>query len=70
MSLEYGLKLKQWRGNRLQKEAADILGVPLRTYQSWEHGKNEPAATCKRCVAKILELDNWSKSVSAGIRHD
>jgi len=32
--------LKQWRGSRLQKEAADVLDVKLRTYEGWELGRN------------------------------
>ena len=37
---EFGKSLKQWRGNRLQKEAADLLDVNLRTYEGWENGRN------------------------------
>lgn len=36
---EFAAKLKKWRGNRLQKEAASLLQVPLRTYQGWEEGR-------------------------------
>lgn len=34
--------LKQWRGSRLQKEAADLLDIPLGTYRKWEYGKRTP----------------------------
>jgi hypothetical protein len=36
----FGKSLKQWRGKRLQKEAADLLQVNLRTYEGWESGRN------------------------------
>ena len=37
---EFAAKLKKWRGSRLQKEAAELLQVPLRTYQGWEEGRD------------------------------
>lgn len=39
-------RLKRWRKERglVQKQAADILGVNLRTLQGWEEGKPEPKA--------------------------
>jgi DNA-binding XRE family transcriptional regulator len=36
---EFGKALKLWRGARLQKEAADVLEVNLRTYEGWESGR-------------------------------
>jgi hypothetical protein len=36
---EFGKSLKLWRGKRLQKEAADVLDVNLRTYEGWENGR-------------------------------
>jgi hypothetical protein len=36
----FGKALKAWRGKRLQKQAADILQVNLRTYEGWENGRN------------------------------
>lgn len=35
-------RLKKWRGKKYQKEAADLLGVPLPTYRKWECGKRTP----------------------------
>lgn len=55
MAQEFAKKLKSWRGRRYQKEAADVLRVPLRTYQSWEAGVNEPANVCKQCIGQIME---------------
>lgn len=30
------------RGQFSQADAARILGVPVRTYESWEHGRHQP----------------------------
>lgn len=43
-------RLKSWRGKLLQKEAASLLGVNLRTYERWESGA-EP----RGFVRKLLE---------------
>jgi len=37
--MQFGKMLKAWRGKRLQKEAADLLQVNLRTYEGWENGR-------------------------------
>ena len=37
-------RLRKWRGRLMQKEAADILGVPLATLRKWEYGKRTPKA--------------------------
>ena len=34
--------LKAWRGNMPQSRAAEMLGVPLKTYQGWEQGRPMP----------------------------
>lgn len=38
--------LKRWREQShprlLQQDAAELLGVPLRTYQGWEAGRSKP----------------------------
>lgn len=44
MAQSFARQLKQWRGSRPQKQAADILQVPLKTYQNWEQSENEPNA--------------------------
>lgn len=43
MTEEFHHRLKKWRGKLVQKEAADFLKVPLRTYQAWEYGANKPS---------------------------
>lgn len=35
-------KLRIWRGKLYQKEAAEILGIPLATYRKYESGKRTP----------------------------
>lgn len=35
-------RLRKWRGRLLQKEAADVLGVPVATLRKWEYGKRTP----------------------------
>jgi len=39
-------KLKKWRKERglVQKQAADILGANIRTYQGWEEGRGTPSS--------------------------
>lgn len=48
-------ELREWRGKRLQKEAADILKVSVRTYQGWESGAHEPSTEkCLACVRAMM----------------
>lgn len=42
MSAEFASKLKAWRGDLTQREAAQLLGVPVRTLERWEFGETEP----------------------------
>ena len=51
----FGQALRRWRGPRKQSEAAYVLAVPLRTYQSWEGGQRQPATVCRSCVAQRME---------------
>ena len=51
---EFAQQLRDWRGKRYQKEAADALGVPFRTYVSWEQGQAAPAKICQGCVESIM----------------
>jgi DNA-binding transcriptional regulator YiaG len=50
--------LKKWRGSRLQKEAASILGVSVRTYQNWENGVNVPTHFCVECIKEKVARGN------------
>ncbi len=40
--MTFAEELKKWRGKLLQKEAAEILKVPLDSYRAWEYGNREP----------------------------
>jgi DNA-binding XRE family transcriptional regulator len=44
MADTFRIAVKDWRRRvgLVQKEAADLLGVSLRTYQGWESGRYEP----------------------------
>lgn len=44
MPNDFSTELRRWRGKRLQKEAAELLGIGLRTYHSWEQGRRKPTA--------------------------
>lgn len=35
-------RLRKWRGARMQKTCAAILGVPIGTLRKWEYGKRTP----------------------------
>lgn len=41
---EFAARLRDWRtkGSILQKNAADVLGVSIRTYQAWESSARTP----------------------------
>lgn len=47
----FSKRLKLWRGNRLQKEAAEDLQVTLSAYRKWEYGKRTPDKV------KMMEID-------------
>lgn len=44
--------LRAWRGGATQREAAEALGVSLRTYQKWEQGRLPDPST----LALLLRL--------------
>jgi DNA-binding transcriptional regulator YiaG len=67
MGDEFKQQLKAWRSktNILQKQAADILGVPVRTYQAWETGLHEPGALAKvvineRMTEEAVKKADWN----------
>jgi DNA-binding XRE family transcriptional regulator len=51
--------LKAWRGRKgiTQKEAAEVLGVGMRTYQGWEQGEVNPIFKTPSAIADILNQD-------------
>ena len=42
MPESFALRLRKWRGQMMQKEAASILDVPIATLRKWEYGKRTP----------------------------
>lgn len=42
----------------VQKQAAEFLGVSLRTYQNWESGEHEPPKTCIKCIREKILNEN------------
>ena len=55
-----GERLKELRGNRSQEEIATALGIPTRTYASYEQGVRTPKDSMKIKIAK-----HYDESVEA-----
>jgi len=57
MDEQFKERLRKWRGSLLQKEAAQMLGVSERTYESWEQGACEPTSkpSIREIEAKMKE---------------
>lgn len=53
-TFELSKLIRKWRGKRLQKEAADALGISVRTYQNWEEGVSVPSKWCCKCLTKRI----------------
>lgn len=61
--LPFSQRLQQWRGvaggdNRgrfTQREAADYLGVSLRTYQKWEQGIRTPYGIALNTILSLID---------------
>ena len=49
--------LLKWRKDRnfSQQNAAAHFGVAMRTYQTWELGKNSPRTICIHCLKERME---------------
>lgn len=48
--------LKSWRGKSTAREAAEVLGVSLRTYQEWEQGKGPSGSTLALLLKAISAI--------------
>lgn len=59
VSTPFADQLRQWRKERrlVQKEAAAILHISVRTYQNYEYGINVPAQTCEHCMRERMKAD-------------
>lgn len=55
MPESFGLRLRKWRGKRMQKEIAFILDVPLGTIRKWEYGKRTPTKISQVGIAKLMK---------------
>jgi hypothetical protein len=52
---DFEKRLRKWMGSRLNKEAADELGVELSTLQNWlYHGVIPSKSKCLSCIEKII----------------
>lgn len=47
------LKLVRKQSNKKQREAAEYLGINLRTYQNYEGGRSEPS------IAQLIKLADF-----------
>lgn len=52
---EFAKKLRKWRGKRLQKTAASLLRVNLRTYQGWEENRPPNTLAIETIQKRMLE---------------
>lgn len=50
-------QLKEWRGKRTQKEAAQELGCTERYYQGMEAGQYKPSSIMQRLIDIVTESD-------------
>lgn len=48
-------RLRDWRGQRTQKLAANSLDLPLATYQNWEQGRREPPAQVQSAMLRTMQ---------------
>lgn len=50
--------LKAWRARKgfTQREAAERIGVALRTYEDWERGINKPSLITPKIIISIFSL--------------
>lgn len=48
--------LRRWRRRRglSQSQAAPVLGVPIKTLQNWEAGRNTPGTLARELIAQKM----------------
>jgi DNA-binding transcriptional regulator YiaG len=48
--------LKRWRRRRglSQSQAARLLGVPVKSLQNWEHGRNTPGTLARAHLDQLI----------------
>ena len=57
--IKFSEELRQWRGERPQKQVHSIFGVPLVTYQKWEQGVNEPKDLAKSQIRFLMKPEEY-----------
>lgn len=50
-----GIKDARKKAGMTQKEMADFFGMPKRTIENWEGGKNNPPAWAEKLIIEKLE---------------
>lgn len=50
----FSARIKSARGKRTQQQAADTIGVSIKTYVNWEQGRNTPDAFKQRALLDAL----------------
>ena len=60
-------QLKQWRSNRAmsQREAAQVLGIPKRTFQEWEQGRRAPRGLALQALRDKIDFPTNGRSTRA-----
>lgn len=56
MPLPFPTVLRRWRRKRglSQSQAARLLGVPVKSLQNWEHGRNEPRSLARAHLDQLI----------------
>lgn len=52
-------KLKSWRKHKkiTQREACELIGVPIKTYIKWEHGERTPSELVIKTVLAFMKKE-------------
>jgi len=66
----FKVELRSWRGERLQKQAADVLKVSLRTYENWERGANIPDGIKIEELRRRMKMDTDYRQVIEAVAQD
>ena len=51
------LELHRCNMDQTQAETAEAIGIPVRTYQRWEHGEHVPTPQLRKRISKALGID-------------
>lgn len=56
LQMAFSEQIKKWRGGTPQKIACDILGVEIKTLQSWEQGVQVPKEITQEQIILRMEF--------------